>query len=245
MSSLVKHTKQRGGEVGEVVARGQADIVWAERGAEGMCRRVDASGLEVEADAIGDFSVELLLFFEGVASAQQIFREGVTPLNGLLRDPRDSGFEVIEKSCDVASGRSALITVEEGIVGFISEAPQGRFFASDADNLSEMGGELREVGTFFCLRPRVFRASGDLGLLSHESGGNLGCAVEFALPFREICRLGWGESFRLSAIQQGAKGFPREQSVRLGAEIGELGGSILNGERGHVGLLIPPECRSC
>lgn len=47
-----------------VVAGGEADVLWAECGAEWMGGGVDSAGIEVESDGGGDFFVECLLGYD-------------------------------------------------------------------------------------------------------------------------------------------------------------------------------------
>ena len=61
VAGLVQHAEERGGEVVLVVAGGEADVARAEPGAERMGGGVDAAGVEIEADRLGDLAVEGLL----------------------------------------------------------------------------------------------------------------------------------------------------------------------------------------
>ena len=230
---FVHDAEEGGGEVVVFVAGGEADVGGSEGGAEGVGGGVDAALVEVEAEGFGDFAIEGLLVGDGGGAVEEIVRNGGGGFDGGGGDVGEVGADGVEEGCDFTGLGSAFVFGEEGVVGFVFEAPVVGFFAGDGEELFEVGGESVVVVVGAGLVPGGFGVGGGGGVAFDEFPGELGGALELVGEFALVCGIERGES-----VAELVGGF---ELVDAAVEVGELLGAEFDRAGGGVGFLVPVE----
>jgi len=131
MAGFVHDAEEGGGEVVLFVAGGEADVSGPEGGAEGVGGGVNAALFEVEAEGLGDFTIEALLCGDGAVSVEEVSGDGSGGFYGCGCDLSEFGCDGVEEGGDFAGFGTAFVFGEEGIVRFVVIAPVLGLFASD------------------------------------------------------------------------------------------------------------------
>ncbi len=185
VAGFVHHAEEGRGEVVVFVAGGEADVLWAESGAEGMSGGVDAALREVEAEGLGDFTVESLLRCDGGIAVEKIGGDGGGFFDRSGGDLSEFGVDGVEEGGNFLGLCTAFVFREESVVRFVFVTPVIGFFASDLEEFFEVGCEGGEVILLTSFTPSRLGEGGGFRISFDEFLGEFGGALvlvgEFAL----------------------------------------------------------------
>ncbi len=123
VAGLVHRAGERVGEIFEVVAGGEPAIARAHLGAERMHRGVDAAGLEVEANGLGDLLVQRALELDRVLAFKLGWISGGGDFLQRGQERRELLLQVGEDGREVRRARAGLVALEQRVVAARRVAP--------------------------------------------------------------------------------------------------------------------------
>src|SRR5688572_24895249 len=116
VTRLVKHAVERLREIALIVARGQARVARPEAGAKRVRRGVDASGIEVKADGLGDFAIERLLGRDRILRLEQSLRDRFAFLHRRTEHANDGRSQFPKKLLQMRSPGPALMALQQRVI---------------------------------------------------------------------------------------------------------------------------------
>ena len=164
-------------EVAAVEARGDADVVAPEVGAERMRGLVLTPPRHVVADGFYDVEGEGALFVNREIAVQNAVVYGRFALRDGLRQRDQSRLHIGEHGGDIGLRRSRLVLVYERIVGMRLVAQMLGSLARQIQHLFQAGRELIEVGHLAGAYPHLLRQRGMATEFHHQIFGQFRGAV--------------------------------------------------------------------
>ena len=142
MTSLVEHSKQCGGQRPLIPPRGDPAVVRAERGAEGMLRRVEPAAAEIKSDPSRHLANKIPLGLHGIESLGE--DRLIRPADGgaaFSDEIHDGGAERREPFRETPPAGPRLVVVEQGVVRIQVGPLAGRLLPLEREHPHEMRPE--------------------------------------------------------------------------------------------------------